>query len=88
MQRQTLSTIHQAKPINIIMYEHPKFTARNAKTLPIQVAAISKTPINTRSPHVRVIIPSGSHVQNVGLMAGCLKTPFLLGFRDITGKGG
>ena len=66
----------------------PNKYANCAKTLPIQVAAIFQTPINTRSPHVRVRIPSGSQVQNVGLMAGCLKTPFLLGFRDIAGKGG
>ena len=59
-----------------------------AKTLPIQVTAISKTPINKRNPNVRVIIPSGSQVQNVGLMAGCLKTPFLLGIREVAGKSG
>lgn len=66
----------------------PNSPPEYAKTLPIQVAANSKTPINTRSPHVRVIIPSGSQVQNVGLMAGCQKTPFLLGIWEIAEKGG
>ena len=60
----------------------PEYT----KCLPIQVAAISKTPINTRSPRIRVIIPSGSQMHNLGLTAGRLKTPFLLGFREVAEK--
>ena len=66
----------------------PNSPPEYAKTLPIQVATISETPINTRSPHVRLIDPSGSQVQNVGLMAGCLKTPYLLGFWELLEKGG
>lgn len=50
-----------------------------AKTLPIQVATISETPINTSSHHVRVIIPSGSQVQNMGLDGGTPENPIFIG---------
>ena len=50
-----------------------------AKTLPIQVATISETPINTSSPHVRVIIPSGSQVHNMGLDGGTPENPIFIG---------
>ena len=69
-----------------LSHSPPNKYANCAKTLPIQVAAISVTPINTSSPLVRVIIPSGSQVQNLGLMAGRLKTPYLLGIREVAGK--
>ena len=57
-----------------------------AKTLPIQVATISETPINTSSPHVRVIIPSGSQVHNMGLDGGMPENPIFIGILGVTGK--
>lgn len=57
----------------------PNKYANCAKTLPIQVAAISKTPINTRSPHVRVRAPSGSQVHNMGLDGGTPENPIFIG---------
>ena len=57
----------------------PNKYANCAKTLPIQVAAISVTPINTSSPLVRVIIPSGSQVHNMGLDGGTPENPIFIG---------
>lgn len=64
----------------------PNKYANCAKTLPIQVAAISKTPINTRSPHVRVRAPSGSQVRNLGLDGGTPENPIFIGILVVTGK--
>lgn len=60
----------------------PEYT----KCLPIQVAAISKTPINTRSPHVRVRAPSGSQVHNMGLDGGMPENPIFIGILEAAGK--
>ena len=57
----------------------PNKYANSAKTLPIKVAAIPETPINTRSPYVRVIIPSGSQVHNMGLDGGTPENPIFIG---------
>ena len=64
----------------------PNKYANSAKTLPIKVAAIPETPINTRSPYVRVIIPSGSQVQNMGLDGGTPENPISIGILEIAGK--
>ena len=64
----------------------PNKYANSAKTLPIKVAAIPETPINTRSPYVRVIIPSGSQVQNMGLTAGTPENPIFIGILEAAGK--
>ena len=69
-----------------LSHSPPNKYANCAKTLPIQVAAISQTPINTRSP-MFAFEPQADHRCIIwGWMAGRLKTPYLLGIRDVAGK--
>ena len=69
-----------------LSHSPPNKYANCAKTLPIQVAAIFKTPINTRSPHVRLIAPSGSQVQGLGLDGGTPENPIFIGILGVAGK--